>query len=154
MWCVIGWEIVDRWLWQMVKMIVCAEEGTWVIAGVVDLTNIWHHIGKAQSNFVSWRLCHVLLTSRSMPNTLWETNCTCTHKNTHMKRFTQDKRVVWPTLEEEVALTRRQTSKLKIEPEHALAEIWRAKPSEILHERTRRSYWTKINKDAQVLQRN
>jgi hypothetical protein len=35
-----------------------------------------------------------------------------------------------------------------------LAEIWRAKPSEILHERTRRSYWTKINKDAQVLQRN
>jgi hypothetical protein len=30
--------------------------------------------------------------------------------------------------------------KLKIEPEHVLAEIWRERPSEILHERTRRSY--------------
>jgi hypothetical protein len=59
----------------------------------------------------------------------------------HMtKEFTQVKRVVWPTLQEEVALTRRQTSKLKLEPEHVLAEIWRERPSEILHERTRRSF--------------
>ncbi len=52
----------------------------------------------------------MLLTSRSMPNTLEKLIADAHGKNMHMKRFTQDKRVVWPRLEEEVALTRRQTS--------------------------------------------